>query len=407
MASFVYRARDAAGAPAAGSIDAPSRREALRRLQAQGLVLSSLVDAAAPRVGAGGKAAPEGGREPGPRERLPFLEALADLVRGGLSAGEGVRLLALRLQPGPLRGLAAGIWARLGEGQTLSAAMASFPAVFDAHAVHLVAAGEATGSLREVLGRLIRHYTEQREFRRRLVGAMAYPIAMCVLSAGVVAFFILFLLPRLQTMLTSLGGKLPLSTRLLVGGADALVVGFPFMLAAAVIGALAVARWRRTEAGRLAADALLLRVPVAGAIVTRISVLSFCETLAGLLENGITTSVALRFAERTAPNRALRARLRAATDRVLEGESLSRALGRTGVFPVLLLDRITVAEQTGNLAPGLRDVAESYRADLDRWLTGLTKTVSSAVLIITFSTVGFIAYSIVSAVFEVSSSFRF
>lgn len=407
MASFVYRARDAAGAPAAGTIDAPNRREALRRLQSQGLVLSSLVDAGAPRVGAGGKAAPEGGREPGARERLPFLEALADLVRGGLSAGEGVRLLALRLQPGPLRGLAAGIWSRLGEGQTLSAAMASFPEVFDAHAVHLVAAGEATGSLREVLGRLIRHYTEQREFRRRLVGAMAYPIAMCLLSAGVVAFFILFLLPRLQTMLTSLGGKLPLSTRLLVGGADALVVAFPFVLAAAVAGVLAVVRWRRTEAGRLAADALLLRVPVAGSIVTRISVLSFCETLAGLLENGITTSVALRFAERTAPNRALRARLRAATDRVLEGESLSRALGRTGVFPILLLDRITVAEQTGNLAPGLRDVAESYRADLDRWLTGLTKTVSSAVLIVTFSTVGFIAYSIVSAVFEVSSSFRF
>lgn len=407
MASFVYRARDAAGAPAAGTIDAPNRREALRRLQAQGLVLSSLVDAGAPRVGASGKVAPEGGREPGARERLPFFEALADLVRGGLSAGEGVRLLALRLQPGPLRGLAAGIWARLGEGQTLSSAMASFPAVFDAHAVHLVAAGEATGSLREVLGRLIRHYTEQREFRRRLVGAMAYPIAMCLLSAGVVAFFILFLLPRLQTMLSSLGGKLPLSTRLLVGGADALVVAFPFVAAAAVIGLLAVARWRRTEAGRVAADGMLLRVPVAGAIVTRISVLSFCETLAGLLENGITTSVALRYAERTAPNRALRARLRAATDRVLEGESLSRALGRTGIFPVLLLDRITVAEQTGNLAPGLRDVAESYRSDLDRWLTGLTNTVSSAVLIATFSTVGFIAYSIVSAVFEVSSSFRF
>lgn len=407
MASFVYRARDAAGAPAAGTIDAPSRREALRRLQSQGLTLSSLVDAGAPRVAVSGKATPEGGREPGARERLPFLEALADLVRGGLSAGEGVRLLALRLQPGPLRGLAAGIWARLGEGQTLSAAMASFPVVFDAHAVHLVAAGEATGSLREVLGRLIRHYTEQREFRRRLVSAMAYPIAMCLLSAGVVAFFILFLLPRLQTMLASLGGKLPLSTRLLVGGADALVVAFPFAIAAAVIGFLAMARWRRTEAGRVAADGWLLRVPVAGAIVTRISVLSFCETLAGLLENGITTSVALRYAERTAPNRALRARLRAATDRVLEGESLSRALGRTGVFPVLLLDRITVAEQTGNLAPGLRDVADSYRADLDRWLTGLTNTVSSTVLITTFSTVGFIAYSIVSAVFEVSSSFRF
>ena len=406
MPSFAYRARDAAGAAATGTIEAPSRREALRRLQAQGLAPTSLVDVANP-LAVAGKAAPEGGREPTERERLPFLEALADLVRGGLSAGEGVRLLALRLRPGPLRTLAAGLWSRLGEGQTLSAALAAYPAVFDAHALHLVAAGEATGSLREVLGRLIRHYTEQREFRRRLVAAMAYPVAMCLLAAGVVAFFILFLLPRLQGMLSSLGGKLPLSTRLLVGAADAVVVAAPFLLGAGMLGLVALARWRRTEAGRVAADGWLLRLPLAGAIATRLSVLNFCETLAALLENGITTSVALRYAERTAPNRALRARLRAATDRVLEGESLSRALGRTGIFPVLLLDRITVAEQTGNLAPGLRDVADSYRSDLDRWLSGLTKAVASGVLILTFATIGFIAYGMVSAVFEVSSSFRF
>lgn len=406
MPSFAYRARDAAGAATAGTIEAPSRREALRRLQAQGLAPTSLVDVANP-LAVAGKAAPEGGREPSERERLPFLEALADLVRGGLSAGEGVRLLALRLRPGPLRTLAAGLWSRLGEGQTLSAALAAYPAVFDAHALHLVAAGEATGSLREVLGRLIRHYTEQREFRRRLVAAMAYPVAMCLLAAAVVAFFILFLLPRLQGMLSSLGGKLPLSTRLLVGAADAVVMAAPFLLGAGVLGLVALARWRRTEAGRVAADGWILRLPLAGAIATRLSVLNFCETLAALLENGITTSVALRYAERTAPNRALRARLRAATDRVLEGESLSRALGRTGIFPVLLLDRITVAEQTGNLAPGLRDVADSYRSDLDRWLSGLTKAVASGVLILTFATIGFIAYGMVSAVFEVSSSFRF
>ena len=133
--------------------------------------------------------------------------------------------------------------------------------------------------------------------------------------------------------------------------------------------------------------------------------LNFCETLASLLENGITAAQALRMAERSAPNRAIRARLRAATDRVLEGESLSRALGRTGVFPPLLLDRITVAEQTGNLAPGLRDVARSYRADLDRWLGALANAFSVTVLVGAFALVGLIAFAIVSAVFSVG--FRF
>ena len=94
-------------------------------------------------------------------------------------------------------------------------------------------------------------------------------------------------------------------------------------------------------------------------------------------------------------------------DRVLEGDSLSKALARTGYFPRLLLDRVAVAEQTGNLAPGLRDISRSYRAELDRWLGTISQTISASVLVAAFSFVAFIAFAIVAAVFEVSSSFRF
>jgi type II secretory pathway component PulF len=337
--------------------------------------------------------------------RLPFLEALDDLVRGGLSAGEAVRLLSQRLQSGPLRALCAHVWAKLGEGQSLSTALATVPTVFDSHTVHLVAAGEATGSLQGVLGRLIQHFTEQAEFRQRLVRAMIYPAVICLVASGVVAFFVLFLLPRLRPLLDSLGGELPLSARILTTLAEATLVLAPMGLVAAGIAWVWISRWRRTEVGRMASDTALLRLPLIGSAVTRIAVLNFCETLASLLENGITTAQALRMAEKSAPNRAIRARLRAATDRVLEGESLSRALGRTGVFPPLLLDRITVAEQTGNLAPGLRDVARSYRVQLDRWLGTLANTFSTGVLIAAFGLVALIAFAIVSAVFSVG--FRF
>lgn len=397
MPAFSYTARTAEGAPESGTVEAAGRREALAALRGRGLRVAELREAGAPD--------PVGGRSDGPAPdaalRLPFLEALDDLVRGGLSAGEAVRLLSQRLQPGPLRALCAHVWARLGEGQSLSAALATLPGVFDSHTVHLVAAGEATGSLQGVLGRLIRHFTEQAEFRQRLVRAMIYPAAICVVAAGVVAFFILFLLPRLKPLLDSLGGELPLSARLLVGLAEALTVAAPVALVAAAAAWAWVRRWRRTEQGRAAADAALLRLPLLGALATRISVLNFCESLASLLENGITAAQALRMAEKSAPNRAIRGRFRAATDRVLEGEALSRALGRTGVFPPLLLDRITVAEQTGNLAPGLRDVARSYRAQLDRWLGALANTFSTVVLVGAFSLVGLIAFAIVSAVFSV------
>ena len=410
MAVFQYSARDAQGVATEGTVEAPTRREALRRLQARGLRPSRVEESGASgRAPAAGpaRARPDAGQEPTAAELLPFLEATADLIRSGMSAGEALRLLSLRLQPSRLRVLCTGLWARLGEGQSLSAAMEAYPRVFDGQTVNLISAGEATGNIRDVLERLIAHFTEQQEFRRKLIAAMSYPLFICVVALGVVVFFVLFLLPRLQTLLTSLGGKLPLSTKLLMTFADVFVVAGPVLLGLGVLGALAVVRWRRTEAGRLASDALLLRVPLAGAFVMRVSVLNFCHTLAVLLENGITTAEALRLAEKTAPNRALRQRLREATDRVLEGDSLSRALTRTDCFPRLLLDRVAVAEQTGNLAPGLRDISRSYRAELDRWLGTVSSTVSATVLVAAFSFVAFIAFAIVAAVFEVSSSFRF
>jgi len=408
MPSFNYSARDAQGATSNGTIEAANRREALRRLQSRGLRPLNVEEVGTTKTKDSkqdGANSPD--MEPTAAELLPFLEALADLIRSGMSAGEALRLLSLRLQKSRLRNLCSGIWAKLGEGQSLSVAMGAFPKVFDGQTINLISAGEATGNIRDVLERLITHFTEQKEFQRKLIGAMAYPLFICVIAIGVVLFFVLFLLPRLQTLLTSLGGKLPLSTKLLITFADVFVVAAPIALVVGVIATIGIYRWRQTDEGKLASDALLLKTPLAGAFVMRVSVLNFCHTLAVLLENGITTADALRLAEKTAPNRALRQQLREATDRVLEGESLSRALARTGYFPRLLLDRVAVAEQTGNLAPGLRDIARSYRAELDRWLGAISQTISASVLVAAFSFVAFIAFAIVAAVFEVSSSFRF
>ncbi len=428
MPAFAYSARDASGKTAEGTLDAPNRRDAVRRLQARGLqpvrineegipVAPRRKSAASSPVGSLLAGAPDdspltstkpGGKtDPTRKECLPFLEALADLIRSGMSAGEAIRLLALRLQHPRQRALFAGIWSRLGEGHSLSAALTAYPHVFDSQTINLVAAGEATGNLGEVLERLIHHFREVKEMRSKLVAAMAYPTFICLLAGGVILFFLFFLLPRLKSLLGSLGGKLPPSTKLLVDVSEAALRYGPFILIGAIVALVIVFGWRKTAAGRLAFDALLLRIPVLSGLVTRTTVLNFCQTLSVLLENGVTTADALRLTERTVANEALKQRLNEATDRVLEGESLSGALHRTGFFPRLLIDRVGIAEQTGNLAPGLRDIARSYRAELDRWLHTFTTTVSGSVLAFAFGFVAFLAYAIVSAVFQVSSSFRF
>jgi type II secretory pathway component PulF len=386
---------------------APTRKDALRLLSARKLQPLELTEESS--GGAAPPAAPrtEAVRQATARDLLPFLEALTELTTSGLSAGEAVRLLAARLKERRLRALSAAVWEQLKEGQTLSGAMENLPQVFDQQTVSLVRASEATGSLNEVLQRLIQHQTEQRELKQKLATAMTYPVFVCLVAVGVILFFVFFLLPRLQGLLTSLGGKLPWSTQLLVGSAHVLVTYGVIILPLLVLAALLFWRWRRTERGQEIVDAQLVKLPGLRRWTIDAGVLAFVQTLAVLLENGINTVEALRLTERTVKNRSIRRALRAATERVLEGDSLSAALTRTGFFPELVLDRLAVGESTGKLAPCLRDIARHYSVLYTRRLHQLVSVLANAVLLAAFAFVGFLAYAIVSAVLRVSSSFHF
>ena len=419
MPRFAYSGRDRGGQAVSAELEAPSRRDALRILGARGLrvaAINELAAGAAPKAAAGTAAVKPGAnrvtrsggaRAPARRECLPFLESLHDLATSGLSAGEAVRLLSVRIKEPRLRTLSAGIWERISEGAPLSRAMAAYPEVFESSITNLIQAGEATGSLNETLARLIAHLTEQRELRRQLLAALAYPIFMVVVAGGVILFFLLFLLPRLKTLLTSLGGQMPASTQLLISLSEFVLSPYGVAAAvAAVVGISSFLGWRQTAAGRATTDAWLLRLPLTGPFIVAQTVLAFAQTLSVLLENGITAAEALRMTEKQISNTVHREAFATATARVLEGEALSVALARTGCFPDLVLDRLAVGENTGNVVPSLKQIAAAYQKQISNQLNLFTKVIASGVLMAVFIFVGFIAFAIVSAVFQVSSSFK-
>jgi type II secretory pathway component PulF len=426
MARFAYSARDRAGKSLSAELEAPSRKDALRLLSARGLQVAQVTElqaGPAPRKSAGkspaSASAPAQVSRPtrastrlnaqAPRraERLPFLEALHDLTGSGLSAGEAVRLLSTRIKEPRLRTLCAGVWERISEGAPLSRALGGYPEVFDSGTVNLIQAGEATGSLNDTLSRLIAHLVEQRELRAQLMSALAYPLFMVFVSGGVILFFLTFLLPRLQTLLSSLGGKMPASTKLLIGASQfALSIWGIMAVVAVVLALVSFIGWRQTPAGRAQTDAWLLKLPLVGPFLVAQTVHSFSQTLSVLLENGITAAEALRMTEKQIANQVHRAAFNTATARVLEGEALSVALTRTGCFPDLVLDRLAIGENTGNVVPSLKSIAAAYQKIITGQLNFFTKVVAGVVLGGVFTFVGFIAFAIVSAVFQVSASFK-
>jgi general secretion pathway protein F len=425
MPRFEFKARDASGQTVESAIEAPSRKDALRLLSTRGLSVTSVSDPAAATAAvaaasrkkaaakepvsvfdAGSAARRSGEIAPKGTERLPFLESLHELTTSGLSAGEAVRLLSVRIKEPRQRMLAEGLWTRLSEGAPLSRAMAAYPAVFDASTVNLIHAGEATGSLNDTLARLIEHLVEQREMRRALMSALAYPVFMVFMSGAVILFFLFFLLPRLQTLLHSLGGKMPVSTQVLIAFSNFILHYGVFIVIGLAIALVSLWRWRATEAGREKSDALLLRLPLVGPFIVSQTVLSFSQTLGVLLANGITAAEALRMTERQIANRVHQRAFQGAIERVMEGEMLSSALTRTGCFPELVLDRISVGENTGNVVPSLKDIAKGYQKLISGQLNLFTRVIASSVLAGVFLFVGFIAFAIVSAVFQVSASFK-
>ncbi len=423
MPRYNYTARDRSGRPVTAILDAASRKEALRVLAARGMTPVSVSETDArvegPRFKAESRKGPPTASKParlrpargatrlGRAQRLPFLQALSDLTASGLSAGEAVRLLSQRLQEPALRKLCQSLWERLSEGQPLSRAMEEYSGVFDSSTVSLIQAGEATGGLNDVLQRLIQHFTEQRELRQKLATAMAYPAFICCFAIGVIIFFIFVLLPKIESLLSALGGKLPLATRLLIDTSHFFINYGLFAVLALVLAAISFWRWRQTEAGRVRTDEWALRLPIAGSFVTTATVMNFSQTLAVLIENGITTAEALRKTERVIANRTHRQAFTEATARVLEGESLSLALARTGCFPNLVLDRLAVGESTGNVVPSLKEIGRTYQRELSRRLQAFTAIVSTGVLLFAFGFVGFLGYAIFSAVFSLSASFKF
>ena len=430
MPTFTYTARDRSGQNVTDQVTAPSRKDALRLLGARGLTPVSVHENSSGKTkpttprsqlqAPSSKLKAQSSKLQAPsaqlkattsaalsrRERLPFLESLVDLTTSGLSAGESVRLLSTRIKEPRMRLLCGLLWEQLSEGAQLSRAMGTLPAVFDSSTLNLIQSGEATGNLNDVLNRLITHLQEQKELRQKILTSLAYPAFMMFVAGGVILFFMLFLLPRLQTLLKSLGGELPTSTRLLLGLSDFGLKYGIFVIAGLAFGAVAFWRWRQTEAGRLQTDAWALRMPLIGPFSVSQTVLAFSQTLSVLLENGITTSEALRMTERQIQNRVHRAAFDEATGRVLEGEALSASLARTGCFPDLVLDQLAVGENTGNLVPSLKKVAVTYQKAITAQLNAFTSIIATVVLLGVFAFVGFIAFAIVSAVFQLSSSFK-
>jgi general secretion pathway protein F len=266
----------------------------------------------------------------------------------------------------------------------------------------MVAAGEASGTLEEVLLRL----AEMLESRVRLAGkvksAVAYPLMMVVVAAGVVVFLLSFVVPGLTQVFLEMNRSLPWPTRLLISASAFTKTYFLLIAVALCVVFLGIGVVCRSKEGRLVVDRFKLKVPLFGKLLLKLEVARLTRTLGVLLASGIAILEALELTKRVVQNSFMAASLDSVRDMVGRGDSVARAIRSTGLFPPIVFHIVATGQLSGNLEAGLMHVADMYDGEVELTVRTLTSLLEPAILLLMGVVVGFIVLAVLLPIFEIS-----
>ncbi|MDD2240865.1 MAG: type II secretion system F family protein [Kiritimatiellae bacterium] len=434
MAQFRYIAKSRDGERQEGVLDAPDKRTVMRALSQRGLVPISVTDGKPPPAAltpaarakdkrkktetASAIAIPKKGAhknwfrfERGHRAHsrmkldamLLVTSELSDLLASGMTLGSALHALAQRATGSSHDAIIVNLRDEVVAGASLSAALAKWPESFPTLYVSMVKAGEASGQLPGVLERLVTHYERVQAAREKVSMALVYPLIVTLVGVGAMIFMMIFVVPRFSAMFEELGGTLPLPTRILIGLSKGLLqYGWVLVIGLFFLG-VAVRRALKTPAGTEWKDRAMLRLPTVGNIVRANAFANFAHTLSTLLANGVQVLQALAIVEHTVGNSIIARAIRSARERVTDGSTISRPLSQGGVFPRLLTDMLSVGEESGDMVSALEHIGRRYDNDLDRAVKLFTTILEPVMMLLIAVGVGFMAISMLLAVFELTS----
>ena len=410
MPQFAYRARDAQGSLVEGVLDCPDRAVAIRQIE-----LQKCIPVRIDLVGPEAKTAQRDGAAPAaPTQNLKiphgqllvFTEQLAHLLQAGMTLDEGLSVLEKRLKQPRVQQMTHTLHQALVDGRSFSQALSELPRIFPPLYVNLVAAGEASGALPQILLRVVKSLMQAKELRDRVQQALIYPAFLALAGAVLVTIFITFMVPQLTGFMAQTGGALPLPTRILLHINHA-ITGYWWVGVLAVISAVVGFRALvRTDEGRTGWDRFQLMIPGYGRVIRHRYYAQFSRTLGTLIENGIPLLRALDLVTEIAGNRFLEQRLGEVRKAVIDGATLSAALQAQKLFPDLFTDMMSVGEQTGHFAETMQAIADVYERELDKTVGLISQLIPPVIIVVIAALVGLVVFSILSAVFEMTHSLQ-
>lgn len=404
MAVFAYRAADQRGQTIDGVMEAADARAVVERLQRDAYFPIKVVPQAQESRLLDALAWPALGRRRVPgRDLVALTQQLATLSEAGLPLDRALAIQA-ELAPSPrLRTIMGDVLRSVRGGTSLADALAKHhPRPFSRLYINMVRAGERGGVLETTLRRLAQFLEESQEFRDALVSALIYPVLLTGVGSAAVVFLMTFVIPRFAAIFKDLGATIPLPTLILLETSGAIRANWWLLALVALVGLVASRMVLGTRGGRLTADRLLLRLPLAGEVIVKTEVAYFTRILGTLLKSGVAMIPALTVVKEMLTNQVLAHAVESLAGGARRGAGLAQPMAEAGVFPPLAVHMVRVGEETGRLEEMLLQVAASFEGDTRKLVKRLIALAEPCIILVMGLVVGFIVVAMLMAILSVT-----
>ncbi len=401
MPYFRWKGRNPRGKIVKGEIIAANMNEALAKLKTKRISVIRL--------------------KPAPKEiELPFLKhkikdrelmvvtkQLSSMLASGLPLDEALNIIAEQAESKRMGEILYSVKLDVQGGSSLSQALRKYKDVFPPIYINMVRAGEQTGNLDGVLGRLADMMEKRIALKRKIKGALIYPTIVSIVAVGVIALIMTFVIPTFAEMYNSSGMHLPLPTQIVINISLFMKHYFWYMLVALIVFVIVLRiSYKKVYSVRRFMDKLLLNIPIFGVLVRKGSIANFATILSSLSASGIDILDSLEISAKTAGNVIIEETLMEVKEMVRRGDNLSFAMASVGEFPDMVIQMVSVGEETGTLDEMMAKVSKYYEDEVDNAVKNLTNMIEPIIIIVLGGIIGFLVISMYLPIFKIGETIK-
>lgn len=389
---FAFKAKDSAGKLTEGLVEAADQKAAISRLREQRL---SVVEV---------KPAPTKKKFFKPKvenkDVVIFSRQLSTLVSAGVPIVQGLSILEQQAENPAFKTVVGNLRTDIEAGLSIADAMKKHPTAFTELYVAMIKAGEVGGILDTILERLSAYLESAEQLKAKVKSALMYPIVVFSAAGLITIFLIVFVIPIFKDIFGSFGAELPFLTQVIISISDFLRSKILYMIPPIWGAAWALKRWAKTEKGAYKVDEISLKLPVFGILLKKVAIAKFSRTLGTLIKSGVPILQGLETVAKTAGNKVIEQAIDNSRNSIKEGGRISDPLKKANIFPPMVIQMISVGEETGGLDNMLTKIADFYDQEVDTAVKGLTSMLEPLIMIFLGVVIGTIVIAMFMPMFS-------